>query len=306
MIKVHLDTDIGGDLDDLCALAMLLKWPDVEITGITTVSDDKGMRAGFANYALNLAKRNDIPVKAGVDVSGEFYRMKLEYQNEKYWPGEITPVQNSLDESLELLKKSIESGSIIVAIGPYTNLYLLDQKYPGILKKAKLFLMGGYVYPIRNGYPNWGNNFDYNIQVDVKSAKYILENSNPTLIPLTVTVETFLKRSFLEKLKESDDLSKLIAKQGELFAKDEQMEEKYGRTCSNLPNDLINFLHDPLAVAIALGWNDEVEIKELPLKYEIENSWLTEKIVPSEKPTKIVTKINGEKFSNFWLKKVTS
>lgn len=306
MIKVHLDTDIGGDLDDLCALAMFLKWPDVEITGITTVSEDKGIRAGFANYALNLAKRNNISVKAGADVMGSYYRMKLGYQNEQYWPGKITPLLNSLDEALELLKKSIESGSIIVAIGPYTNLYLLDQKYPGILKKANLFLMGGYTYPIREGYPKWGNIFDYNIQVDVKSAKYVLENSNPTLIPLTVTVETFLKRSFLQMLKNSDDLSKLIACQGEAFAKDEKMEEKYGKTCPNLPNDLINFLHDPLAVAIALGWRDEVEIKEVLLKYEIMDSWLTEKIDPSGKPTKIVTKINGEKFSNFWLKEVTS
>ena len=36
MLKVHLDTDLGGDSDDLCALAMLLKWPNVQITGITT------------------------------------------------------------------------------------------------------------------------------------------------------------------------------------------------------------------------------------------------------------------------------
>lgn len=26
-MKVHLDTDLGSDMDDLCALAMLLRWP---------------------------------------------------------------------------------------------------------------------------------------------------------------------------------------------------------------------------------------------------------------------------------------
>ena len=30
--KIHLDTDLGGDLDDICALAMLLRWPGVELT----------------------------------------------------------------------------------------------------------------------------------------------------------------------------------------------------------------------------------------------------------------------------------
>lgn len=68
MIKVHLDTDLGGDTDDLCALAMLLKWPSIEITGITTNTELDGKRAGYTKYALQLAGREDIPVKAGADV----------------------------------------------------------------------------------------------------------------------------------------------------------------------------------------------------------------------------------------------
>ncbi len=37
-VKVHLDTDLGGDIDDLCALALLLRWPEgVQLTGVTTV-----------------------------------------------------------------------------------------------------------------------------------------------------------------------------------------------------------------------------------------------------------------------------
>ena len=48
MTKIHLDTDdIGGDMDDVCAVAMLLKWPHLEITGVTTVSDEQGRQAGY-------------------------------------------------------------------------------------------------------------------------------------------------------------------------------------------------------------------------------------------------------------------
>ena len=54
MPKIHLDTDIGGDMDDLCALAMLLKWPDLEITGVTPVSEEQGRGAGYAHYVLDL------------------------------------------------------------------------------------------------------------------------------------------------------------------------------------------------------------------------------------------------------------
>ena len=33
-MRIHLDTDLGGDPDDACALAMLLGWPGVELVGI--------------------------------------------------------------------------------------------------------------------------------------------------------------------------------------------------------------------------------------------------------------------------------
>ena len=92
MTKIHLDTDIGGDMDDLCALAMILKWPDLEITGVTTVSDDQGRRAGYVHYFLSLVGRSDIPCAAGADVSGGYYRYELGYPpEEENWPEPIAP-----------------------------------------------------------------------------------------------------------------------------------------------------------------------------------------------------------------------
>jgi purine nucleosidase len=66
MRRIHLDTDIGGDTDDLCALAMLLGWRGVELVGVTTCSDSRGMRAALARYALKLAGRESV---AGADGS---------------------------------------------------------------------------------------------------------------------------------------------------------------------------------------------------------------------------------------------
>jgi purine nucleosidase len=306
--KVHLDTDLGGDIDDVCALAMLLHWEDVEITGITTVAEANGRRAGYVRYMLALEGRSWIPVAAGADVAQGYYRFpELGYPDElRYWSQPIVPSPNILDEALELLKQSIEEDATVIAIGPFTNLCLLDLKYPGILKEAKLFLMGGYIYPIRSGFPNWGNDFDWNIQVDVKSAKYVIENSNPTLIPLTVTVETALRRAHLNDLQKSGSLGQLLAQQAEAFAVDEQNEKKYGKTCEGLPNDIINFLHDPLACAIALGWDDGVEIEDVPLILEERNGWLHEKINTAGKTGRVVTKVNGTHFNEFWLDKITN
>ena len=306
-IKVHLDTDLGGDIDDICALAFLLHWPNIEITGITVVGDTNGRRTGYTRYALKIADRNDIPVAAGADVSGGFYRSELGIpQEDKYWPEKVPPSPNPPEEAIELLKRSIDQGAIIIGIGPYTNLYLLDLQYPGILKNAKLVLMGGYIYPPRSGYPQWERNFDFNIEIDIKSAKHVLENSSPLLVPLSVTVETSLRRSHLDRLRNAGPLGQLLARQAESFAEDEKMEEKFGKTCEGLPTDHINFQHDPLTCAIALGYNDGVEIKELPLVLEEKDGWLYEKIDNNGKIFKIVTKINGPKFSEFWVNQIAN
>lgn len=305
--KVHLDTDLGGDIDDLCALAMLLRWGDVEITGITTVAEANGRRAGYIRKVLQLEKRADIPIAAGADVSQGFYRYpELGYPDEeRYWSQPVMPFPNPLEDALQLLQRSIELNATIIAIGPFTNLYLLDLEYPGILMDAKLFLMGGYIFPIRSGFPNWGNDSDWNIQVDVQSAKHVLEHSNPTLIPLAVTVETALRRASLKDLRKAGALGDLIARQADEFSIDEQNEKKYGETCEGLPNDTINFLHDPLACAIALGWSDGIEIEELPLIFEEKDGWLYERVGPAEKLTRVVTKIHGSLFNEFWLEKIT-
>jgi inosine-uridine nucleoside N-ribohydrolase len=303
MKKIHLDTDLGGDIDDLCALALLLNNPDVEITGITVVGDTNGKRTGYTKYVLNLVGRKNIPVFAGADTSQRYYRYELGLpQEDKYWPEPVTPSPNPPEKAIQLLKNSIEQGATIVGIGPYTNLYLLDAQYPGILKQAKLFLMGGYIYPVRAGFPAWKNEFDFNIQVDIKSAKHVLENSNPTLIPLSITAETYLRRLYLEELKQSGVLGKLIAQQAESFAEDEKMESKYGKTCKGLPSDIINFQHDPLACAIALGWRDGIEIDEIPLIFEEKEGYLYERIDDSGKMTKVVTKVDGLRFSKYWLR----
>jgi inosine-uridine nucleoside N-ribohydrolase len=301
--KVHLDTDLGGDIDDLCALAMLLRWPEgVNLCGITTVGEINGKRAGYVRYILGLEGRMDIPVAAGADISQGYYRYELGLPPEqRYWPEPVSSSPNRLDKALQLLKDNIEQEATIICIGPLTNLSLLENQYPGILTQAKLFLMGGYVYPSRSGYPDWGNEMDFNFQADVSSAKGVIQSSNPTLIPISVTAETSLRKAYLDELKKSGALGQLIARQGEAFAMDEKYETIYGETCAGLPGDIINFQHDPLACAVALGWDKGIEIEEVPLLLEESEGWLTESVHPSGKPVRVVTAVDGPRFNEFWI-----
>ncbi len=300
MLKLHLDTDIGGDIDDLCALAMLLHWPGVEITGITTSAEEDGRRAGYADYILRLAVRADIPLAAGANATVPPYRTALNYPpDEVYWPEPIPHRPAPIADALALLKRSIEAGAVVVGTGPYTNLRLLEERYPGLLGMATLVLMGGYVYPPRAGFPLRSNESDYNVQCDVSSAQYVFEHARPLLVPRAVTVEAALRRAGLPRLHQAGAVPRVVARQAEAYTD----RAGFGRLYRRLPEDFINFLHDPLACAVALGW-DGVTIEEIPLAIELRDGWLVERVDPAGKPFRIVTSVDAERFDRLWVETV--
>jgi inosine-uridine nucleoside N-ribohydrolase len=134
MRKLHLDTDIGGDIDDLYALAMVLNWPEGELVAVTTVSDDGGRRAGYVRYGLEIAGRRNVPVAAGADISlgcYQHWQPGFHPDESAYWPEPVQPAPGPSAQAIALLERSIREGATIVATGPYTNLALLERFSPG-------------------------------------------------------------------------------------------------------------------------------------------------------------------------------
>ena len=62
-VPVLFDTDIGTDIDDAYALALILRSPELELLGVTTVSGDAVARARLAAklLALEAARRRACP-----------------------------------------------------------------------------------------------------------------------------------------------------------------------------------------------------------------------------------------------------
>jgi purine nucleosidase len=304
-IKVHLDTDFGGDLDDLCALALLMTWPDVEITGVTIVLENDGRRTGYARYVLDLAGQSHVPVAAGAEAHLSRFRDRYGLPAEaRYWPEPVPPAPGPLDAALDLLKQSVDQGALIVAIGPFTNLSLLEERHPGVLGRARVCMMGGSVNPVPPGFPEWNHEMDFNVQADVRAARHVLESAETTLVPIEVTAQTALRRAHLPALRRAGRLGDLIASQAEVFAEDERTEERFGRACAGLPDDIVNFQHDPLAVAVALGWPGAT-VETLPLVVEMDGGWLRERIDPSGRPYRVTTQVDGAGFGELWLETVT-
>jgi purine nucleosidase len=269
------------------------------------VLEHRGKRAGYARYALALADRTDVPVAAGADVrDGSFLLEAGLPPEERYWPEAVPAAPGPIDAALDLLERSIDQGATIVGIGPFTNLSLLERRRPGTLGRAALVLMGGHVRPAPPGFPAWDYAMDYNVQADGRAAGHVLESGEPTLVPIEVTVQTALRRSQLPALAASDPLGRLIARQAEAFAHEWRNDERFGRTCAGLPRDLVNFQHDPLACAVAIGWGG-VTIERLPLALEAEGDWLRLRVDPAGgRRLPVVTAVERERFEPFWLETV--
>ncbi|MCK9495772.1 MAG: nucleoside hydrolase [Dehalococcoidia bacterium] len=308
-MKVHLDTDIGGDVDDVCALAYLACHPDVELTGVTSVLDDGGRRAGYARELLRIAGLGGVPIAEGArEDAPRYHGQQFGLPEEpRYWPAPVARLPGPSEAALDLLEASIAGGAVVFAIGPYTNLALLEEQRPGILAAVDVVLMGGFVREIPAGYPQFEWTHDFNVQADADAAEAVLRAVNParcTLVPIEVTVQTYLRQRDLGRLRAGDHLGALVAHQAAAFAEDNGFAARYGHLPA-LPDDLANFMHDPRACTVGLGWPG-ARIDELPLRLERHDDLL--RLVEDEDAAagtfRVVTEVDAEAFLDHWLEVV--
>jgi inosine-uridine nucleoside N-ribohydrolase len=303
VVRIHLDTDLGGDTDDACALAMLLGWPGVELVGITTTIDPGGRRAGLVAHCLQLAGRDDIPVAAGAEVSMTTLRCPGAIPDDpRYWPSAIPPRPSPPGAAPDLLDRSIQQGATVVAIGPWTNLALLEIARPGRLGRVPVVVMGGWTQPPAAGLPAWGPEMDWNVQCDTRAAQILAVTTRLTLVTLPATLRAHLRAADLPRLGASGPLGALLARQAEAHAEDHQMAE-LGRAHAGLPDDLVNFQYDPVACAVAVGWKGAV-VRELRLRPVLDGEVLRFQPDQDGRLMPVVIDVDGASFTDTWLRTV--
>lgn len=193
---IILDTDIGGDIDDAFALALVLHSPELDLRAVTTVSGDTEARARLAAKMLSVAGRPNVPVAAGT--AGPH----MDAPQTQWADGFSGPALVSKN-AVELMQSVLDRGHgdvMIVAIGPLTNVAALLQQHPEEKGKIhQIVLMGG---SIRRGYyPNSGPTAEYNIAADAAASKVVFSSGIPILMaPLDVTARLQLEQPNLDRL----------------------------------------------------------------------------------------------------------
>ena len=309
-MKIHVDTDLGGDPDDVCALAMLLglqRRGEVEIVGITTVADAGGRRAGWVEHVLDLAPAAGTataprpPVVAGAATSMTTSKTPDSIDDDaSLWPATVQAKSARPGEALalDLIARNIDDGATVVAIGMLTNLALLEVARPGTLANAaSIVVMGGWLEPPHESLPQWGPEMDWNVQCDTTAARIVCEratNDNLTMATLAATLAAPLRRDDLPVIRATGPLGVLIAQQSERVS--------LGTHHADVPDDVVNFHYDPVACALAAGW-DAATTRRRTISPALDDDTGVLRFVddPNGTPTNVLTDVDGDAFREFWL-----
>lgn len=195
--KIIINTDIGDDADDAVAIALALNSDEIEIKGITTVFKNTKLRAKMAKDLLEIYDRNEIPVFPGygmplierLDINEPPIQIENLLKDHK-----VDEEVNAVDFIINTIKEDPET--IIVEMGPQTNLALAFLKAPDIMKQAKIISMGG---AFLSTFPEW------NIVCDPEAARIVTDFAQDlTMIGLDVTKYCKVSGDQLNKFEESN------------------------------------------------------------------------------------------------------
>ena len=201
--KVIFDCDLGDDIDDAFALAMLLTQQDkLEILGITTCYGRTDDRAKIALKMLYETNQSHIPVALGRNTSSKDSRANW-YAEQYYWAkdfNKLQPIkQSAADFIIENIKK-YPNEVVIISVGPVTNMADVIDKDPNALKMAKkIYAMFGSFYIGYNTAPEI--NAEWNVKVDIPaSQKFVNSGANIVYAGLDVTAMVKLDKAKRELL----------------------------------------------------------------------------------------------------------
>jgi inosine-uridine nucleoside N-ribohydrolase len=144
-IPVIFDTDIGDDIDDTWALALLLKCPEIDVRLVVGDQGRSAYRAKIIAKLLETAGRTDIPIGIGLDVNrhgvaGQQAWIK-DYDLKKY-PGKIH--EDGVEAIIETIMES-DQPITLLAVGPVPNIRAALEREPRIANKARFVGMHGSV-----------------------------------------------------------------------------------------------------------------------------------------------------------------
>ena len=209
-IPLILDTDIGSDIDDTWALAMILKSPEIDLKMVTTNEYDTVYKAKLSAKMLQLAGREDVVVGIG-EVGHESFNRIHDWVDDYDLSAYPNVRENAADAMIEYIMSSDEE-VVILAIGSFKNLAEAYAKEPRIAKKSRVVAIAGNVY--NNGFVGWYPALasEWNIRCDLDAWRRGVEKTDweVELLPLDVSGGIILDTPYFDKVREYGKTDPLV------------------------------------------------------------------------------------------------
>lgn len=249
---VVLDTDIGDDIDDTWALAILLKCPQLDLKLVTTTCGKAEYRAKLVARLLTVAHRTDIPVGLGAggrSGTGNQEPWVKDYKLDQY-PGKIE--QDGVQALIDVIGQS-PSPITVISIGPSHTVAAALEREPGFASKAFFVGMQGSV---RKGYDGGPPCPEYNVKANIPAAQKALLApwKKITITPLDTCGLVKLAGQRFESLTQSGDpLTQAVLENYRIWAQKRDLTES-------------STLFDTVAIYLALlGPKPFVQLEELKI-----------------------------------------
>ena len=215
---VILDTDIGDDIDDTWALAMLLKSPELDMKLVTTTCGKAEYRAKVIAKLLTIAGRSDIPIGLGEGGHGGTGGQQAWVEDYKLSDYHGTIHQNGAAAVIDQIEASPQPFTVI-SIGPSHTLAAALKAKPDIASKAFFIGMQGSVF---KGYGGGPVSAEYNVMANVPAARTVLSApwKRITITPLDTCSQVSLSGERFRRLVRSEDpLVKALLENYRIWAK---------------------------------------------------------------------------------------
>jgi inosine-uridine nucleoside N-ribohydrolase len=259
-IPVILDTDIGFDIDDVWALAMMLNSPELDIKLITTDTGNTLYRAKIVAKLLEIAGRTDIPIGIGIPLMHhqENHRDWISDYDLNDFPG--TVIEDGVGAIVDTIMKSTDLVSL-VCIGPLPNIAAALQREPQITEKSRFVGMLG---SIRSGYGGAPEPVpEFNVYQAVESCRKVFSAHWPmTITPLdTCGYITLSGDNYFTILQSQDPLIQAVVTLYRIWKRNIDWPRNRGLD----PDVRSSVLFDCVAVYLAFA-EDLLQIEELGIR----------------------------------------
>lgn len=202
-IPVILDTDIGLDVDDVWALAFLLRCPELDLKLVVSDTGDTRYSASVAAKLLEAGGRVDVPIGVGVaqePLPRTHAAWLGDYELSDY-PGEV--FEDGVVALCDTILASPEPVTLI-CIGPIPNIAAALEREPAIVQNSRFIGMHG---SLRRGYLGAPKPMrEYNVFKHPLACRRVFETPwDLSITPLDSCGTVYLKDENFSKVRESRD-----------------------------------------------------------------------------------------------------